>query len=90
MREFINSQGDRLFVQRNSEVLDILASRQPVPETAPPISSKLQRISLWLLLLPILLIVFVMFGEMEETGDVQPATTMPPPHQPSSDLPWQQ
>jgi hypothetical protein len=68
----------------------ILAGRQPVPETAPAISRKLLRLTLWLLLFPILLVVFLMFGEFDKPGDVHPGTALPPPHQPSNDLPWQQ
>jgi hypothetical protein len=70
--------------------VDILAGRQPVPETAPAISRKLLRLTLWLLLFPILLVVFLMFGEFDKPGDVHPGTSAPPHVEPATNLPWQQ
>jgi hypothetical protein len=91
MREFIDSQGRRLFVQRNSEVLDILAGRQPVPAEAPSLSHRTMRLTLWLLFGLFVLIAFLIVGEIgDQPGDVHPGTSTPPHVEPASNLPWQQ
>jgi hypothetical protein len=90
MREFIDSQGRRLIVQRNSEVLDILAGRQPVPAKAPALSHRIMRLTMWLLFGLFVLIAFLIVGEIDKPGDVHPGTSAPPPFEPASNLPWQQ
>ncbi|MGI4819907.1 MAG: hypothetical protein ACRYFV_01740 [Janthinobacterium lividum] len=93
MHKLIDNRGRVLFVSREQEAIAVMAGRYPLPMPAPAPESLLRRaaclVALALLMIT-LLVVFLLFGEFDKPGDVQPATTMPPPHQPSTDLPWLQ
>jgi len=85
MHKLIDHKGRVLFVQRESEVVAILAGRTKLPKpTAQP--SFVTRLGNWLPVpfrIPFLFVAFVLLGEhAEPAGDVYPPQEPPPPFEP--------
>jgi hypothetical protein len=98
MYKLTNANGSVLFIQRPKELEAFLTNEPrvlPFEPQAPGMNRQAARLMGALLVIVLLLAASVfatiwIVGKTDQPGDVQPATTMPPPHQPISDLPWQQ